>query len=173
MSTAAPETRRSTIHKLIDVLEGFEDAMLMTTSEMRPGRLHGRPMRIAAVEPDGSLWFFASSRSEKVAETLEEAEAHVVCQASDKQVMLHGTIGICRDAQRIAKLWSKPFEEWFPAGLNDPALLLLHFVPVDGEYWDHTGMRAARYYLDPENACFTGEPPPESCQRGILSARSY
>jgi len=112
-----------------EVLDGFDDAVLMTSSETSPGQVHGRPMRIAEVDEDGTLWFFTSIDSAKVREALLDSQAYVVCQSSSRQVILNGKIGVVIDRMRIDQLWGHQLETWFPEGKDDPTLGLLHFAP--------------------------------------------
>jgi general stress protein 26 len=137
-----------------DVLEEFHDAILLAASELKPGRLRGRPMAIADVEPDGTLWFFATVDTPKSRETIASGEAYVVCQSAARQVFMRGALRAIADRGRIDAVWDEAMERRLGVGRNDPRLCLVRFIAEEGEHWDHSGMKGARYFLDPVAGSF-------------------
>lgn len=157
----------NSIERLREVMKGLDTAVLMTVSDTTSGRLHGRPMSIAAFEPDGVCWFFTDIDSPKVSEAKADPEAYVVCQDSSRQVVMRGNVGITRDREKMEKYYSKAVEVWFPDGLDDPKLCLMRFVPEEAEYWDLSGTKKLRYFVEAAKAFVTGETPePVSHQHG-------
>jgi general stress protein 26 len=59
--------------KLHDLLEDIGVAMLVTRTP--EGQLRGRPMALAEVEPDGTLWFITGKHSAKVDELAADSHA--------------------------------------------------------------------------------------------------
>ena len=147
------------VTKLKALLEGFEDAILMTKAAEEPFRLHGRPMRIAQVEEDTSLWFFTGIDSGKVREVLADAEGYVVAQKSSKQVVLRGSFMITKSPEKIESLWSKPLEVWFPGGPSDSNVCLLRFLPSEAEFWDNSGVKGMKFLWESTKAFVSGTVP--------------
>ncbi len=150
MATAAKNTPKTVdeVTQLHKILEGFEDAILMTKRSDGTEHLHGRPMRIQAVEEDHSVWFFTSVDGQIAHEALIDTEAYITAQSDARHVVLRGWIAITRDRARIDKYWSKMVEVWFPEGKNDPNLCLVKFTPREGEFWDMKGTKGIRYWVD-------------------------
>lgn len=157
----------NSIERLREVMKGLDTAVLMTVSDSAGGKLHGRPMSIAAFEEDGACWFFTSIDSPKVSEAQADPEAYVVCQDAPRQVVMRGNIGITRDRARMEKYFSKIVEVWFPDGLDDPKLCLMRFVPQEAEYWDLSGTKKLTYLFEAAKAFVKGEAPePVAHQHG-------
>lgn len=121
--------------ELRQILSGFETAVLMTHCEDDPSRLHGRPMRIAALDEHDRVWFFAAIDSEKVREALKRDDAYIVCQSDEFYAVLHGHLSVTQDRQRIKQLWLEQEDAFFRDGTADPRVCLLCFSPGDGDYW--------------------------------------
>jgi general stress protein 26 len=135
-----------------ELLHGFDTAMLVTRG--RSGNLlRGRPLSVARVEDDGTLWFFTDVASGKVAELAMDSRAMAVFSDSSKFVVMNGEVEVLRDAVRARELWKERFRVWF-TGPDDTSLALLRFLPIDGEYWNNAGaqgikqaFRAATAYI--------------------------
>lgn len=138
---------------LIDVVDGFDTAMLVTHLSSTPD---GRPMSIAAHE-DGELWFITSRTSPKAAEVREDDDAMVTLQSRTAYALLRGRAALVDDRARMEKLWSKGADLYFPDGPTDPRAILLRFSPFDGQYWDMRGTTGLRYAAEAAKALFTGE----------------
>ncbi len=149
----------NSLERLREVMKGLDTAVLMTVADTQSGKLHGRPMSIAAFEDDGACWFFTGIDSPKVSEAKADPEAYVVCQDASRQVVMRGNVGITRDRQRMEKYYSKAVDVWFPEGLDDPKLCLMRFVPQEAEYWDLSGTKKLRYFVEAAKAFVKGETP--------------
>ncbi len=109
--------------KLQELLEEFGVAMLVTrTAE---GQLRARPMALAEVQPDGTLWFLTDRRSGKVEELERDGHVVVTMQSKAQFVSLSGTATPVEDREKVARLWRLEWQVWFPGGKDDPNLLLL------------------------------------------------
>jgi general stress protein 26 len=137
----------------------FDDAMLLTTSDLKPGRLRGRPMHVAEVEADGTLWLFACADGDRGREAMTDSEAYVVCQSPHHQVFLRGRVTMVGDHARIDALWNDVLDRSLPKKTDDRSLCLLRFTTEEGELWDHSAMKGERYFLDVARHSFTGERP--------------
>jgi general stress protein 26 len=131
-STQAPDS----IRKLGELIHDVKFAML--TSVHADGSLHSRPMATQQVEFDGNLWFFTGLNSEKVRELESNPEVNLSYSAPEAQryVSVSGRANISRDRKKMEELWNPLFKAWFPKGLNDPDICLLHVDVTHAEYWD-------------------------------------
>jgi general stress protein 26 len=150
MSTA-PEV------KLRELLQEFGVGMLVTRTPQ--GQLRGRPMALAEVEADGSLWFATDRHSGKVDELAADPHAVVTMQAGAKYVSLSGTARPVDDRERVRRLWKAEWKVWFPGGADDPNLLLLKVDGRAGEYWDNSGVGGVKYLIEAGKALLSGSRP--------------
>ncbi len=143
--------------KLQDLLEDFDVAMLATrTAE---GQLRARPMVLAEVEPDGTLWFLTDRRSAKIEELKRDYQVGVTLQSSSRFVSISGTAAPVEDRQRVARIWKAEWQAWFPGGKDDPNLVLLRVDGHAGEYWDNSGTAGVKYLVEVGKALLTGTRP--------------
>ncbi len=152
----ATGTIRPEVQHFHDLLTQFETAMLITRAD--DGAMRARPMGIAKVENDSSLWFFTSFESGKTHEIEKDNHVHVTLQ-NDRgtYVSLGGTAKLNRQRDRMEDLWRDAFKIWFPAGPEDPELALIHVIPKHGEYWDSEGFNKIKYLLAAARAYAAGE----------------
>ncbi|MBK8018518.1 MAG: pyridoxamine 5'-phosphate oxidase family protein [Betaproteobacteria bacterium] len=112
---------------LIGMLQDFETAMLFTRSAR--GMLCGRPMALAEVQDDGTLYFCTDLDAAKVRELTADPHAAVAVQEKDRFASLSGFARIDTDRERIDRLWKDSWKLWFPRGKDDPDLCLIQFGP--------------------------------------------
>jgi general stress protein 26 len=150
--------------KVHDLLKEFSNVMFVTQAGPDPTssgslRLRARPMGIAHLEEDCTLWFFTSVDSSKVEEARASTLAHVVCQSAMRFLSVEGRAAIVHDRATIERFWTKAVEAWFPNGKDDPQVCLIRFVPAEVEYWDSTGTRGLKLLFETARALVTGESP--------------
>jgi general stress protein 26 len=152
-----PQDQRAHIHAM---LKEFSDVML--ASFERTGQqpaVRARPMHVAQLDQDDSLWFLTSSDGEAVSEARNYKGASVVAQASSRYLTLTGQLEVVNDRAKIRALWNKMDEVWFPDGPEDPRVVLLHFTPAEGEFWDNSNTKGLRYLFAAAKALATGTTP--------------
>jgi general stress protein 26 len=125
------------------LLRKFDTGVLITHGEET--HFHGRPMVIAHVDDNCDLWFISNEESAKVHEIEEDSRAQVVCQHGRSCVSIAGHASLRRDPARIRELWKVSYQVWFPRGVDDPSIVLIHFAGEHGEYWDNTGLNGCKY----------------------------
>lgn len=153
--------------RMHDVLEHFDTAMLVTRAMVagavggdHEAGLDARPMAIARLEKSCDLWFFTSAESEKVDEITADPRVQIVAQdGKGRFVSLAGTAHVLDDRGKAAELWSEPYEVWFPDGLDDARLRLIHVEAQSGEYWDNAGANKVKYVLKAARAYAAGDRP--------------
>jgi general stress protein 26 len=141
-----------------DLIKEFDTAMLVTRTA--DDRLEARPMAIADVEETNDLWFITSSETRKVDEIFTDPRVQVVCQdEQDKYLSISGTARVEKDRGKVEEIWKEPYKTWFPDGKDDPRLVLIHFRPQEGEYWDNRGANKVKLLVDAVRAYATGDRP--------------
>ncbi len=76
--------------KLHELLADFGVAMRATHTV--DGQLRARPMALAEVEPDGTLWFLTDRHSSEIGEIAKDDRVLVTMQSSARFVSLSGTM---------------------------------------------------------------------------------
>jgi general stress protein 26 len=144
-------------HKIQDLMKDFGTAMLV--SRAGNGQIRSRPMQIAEIEPDGTVWLMTERDSAKIHEIEAEHQVNLSLQSSTKYVSISGLAAPVDDRARIARLWNDAWKVWFPEGKDDPNLTLLRIRSETGEYWDNSGMSGLRYLVEAGKAFFSGTKP--------------
>ena len=133
--------------QLKELIEETKVGMLTTADD--DGTLRSRPLQTVGVEDNGTLWFFTSASSPKVAEAQAEGGRVNVSYANTAKhdyASVSGTATLSRDRERMKAMWSKWVEVFFPKGLDDPDLALLRVDIDKAEYWDAPGTGIGRLY---------------------------
>ncbi|CAN5592249.1 pyridoxamine 5'-phosphate oxidase family protein [soil metagenome] len=142
---------------LKELLEDFGTAMLVTRNA--EDELRARPMAIAEVEADGTLWFATDRHAGKIQELAADSRVVLTMQSSLKFISLSGTASTVEDRAKIKRLWKSIWSVWFPGGEDDPNLLLLRVTGHEGEYWDNSGISGLKYLIAAGKALLQGTQP--------------
>ena len=144
-----------TEQKLIDLIQDFDNAMLVTKTDK--GSLVARPMAVAQATDEGELWFVTDRKSGKIADLMLDRDVAVTMQSSRKFATLSGECRVIDDRAKIEELWSEAWKVWFPEGKSDPSITLLKIQPQRGEYWDNSGVAGIKYLIKAGKAYLQGE----------------
>ncbi|HEY6080877.1 MAG TPA: pyridoxamine 5'-phosphate oxidase family protein [Polyangiaceae bacterium] len=157
MTQALASHQRSpeSVSHLLSLLREFDSATLITRS--RGGSLHGRPMSIAQVDDDVTIWFITSVASAKVEEVAEDARAMVTLQSPSRFLCLNGNAELVFDPERIRALWKEQYRVWYGSE-RDPDIVLVRLTTFDAEYWDRSGLQGLKTVLQAARAYVTGQP---------------
>lgn len=142
---------------LIDIMAGFSTAMLITHSSDHS--IHARPMAIAEIANDGSLYFATSMDSGKLREIEANPKVALTMQDSSVFISVLGKAHVSTDGALIDRVWSEPMAIWFPKGKGDPSLVILKIQPQEAEYWDNSGTNSFAYAASALTAYVTGTQP--------------
>jgi general stress protein 26 len=155
MSTSSTADRRE---HFLSLLKQFETVMLVTLNSEH--EFHGRPMAVAAVEPDGRLWFLTGKDTGKVHEIEVDSHAYLTAQEGNSAFLtLSGRASLIDDREKVQELWDEGFKVWFPGGKDDPNIELISILPEAGEYWDTTGGHKVKYLWEAAKAYVSGTVP--------------
>ncbi len=147
----------TTEDKLRNLLNDFDVAMLVTRTE--EGHLRSRPMAMADVEDDGTMWFLTQTDSGKVDEITADNHVNVSMQSSSRFVSISGFVFPVADRKKLDEFWKESWKIWFPDGKDDPSLLLLKVQGERGEYWDNSGTSGIKYLIEAGKAYLAGTRP--------------
>lgn len=152
MAKKAPD--KSAPQHFFKLLKKFEVAMMVTGgAEQRSAR----PMRIAQIDDQGTIWFLSSLDAERTRLLEAEPSTTLLCQSRTVFLSLTGKAQVVKDQARIDELWSAPLEVWFPEGRAAPDLVLIAVSPISGEYWDQSGAHGIRYLFEAVKAWAANE----------------
>lgn len=152
------ETQASAdLRKLGELIEGIEVAML--TTHAADGSMVSRPLQTLEFDAGGELVFFTAVGSRKVDELSANHDVNIAYANPEKQVYVsvRGTARIDRDRATIDALWSPVQKIFFPAGKDDPSLVVLRVRVRDAAYWESAGNFIARA-LDFASGMLSKEP---------------
>jgi len=134
----------------------------MFTHRHSDGALHSHPLTTQnkTLAADGKLFFFVSRKSEIAQRVKADGSVNVAYAdpGADSYVSVTGTARDSEDKAKIAELWNKAAEAWFPGGQNDPDLQLLEVQIHEAEYWDVTDSKMTQLFKMAK-AAVTGKPP--------------
>ena len=143
----AEQSSQPGIREVGRLIEQVKVGMLVTrTSE---GHLVSRPLRTRAVDLDGSIWFFTSMSSDKVAELTADPRVNVA-YANERDgvyVSIDGTACIVTDQGKIDQLWVEAIDAlYFDGGKNDPEVVLVRIDTQSAECWTAAETRVGRAF---------------------------
>ena len=95
--------------------------------------LHPQPAAVFVDRRRRRLWFAAVRASDLVAAIGEGGSAMFTTQAPGVLASISGSLTVEDDARRLARLSAAMPAAWRPAGLRDPALVLLRMDCIDAE----------------------------------------
>jgi general stress protein 26 len=138
-----------------EILGKFDQAMLVTHATGTG--LRARPMAIADVAEDGSIWFITGEDTSKVDEAKQDPHIMAVMQSTAKYLSVSGEAIVQRDRAHIDRLWKDSYKAWFSGGKNDPKIVLIQLKPHAAEYWDNSGISGLKFALEYAKARVTGK----------------
>jgi general stress protein 26 len=158
--------------KFHDFVQHFDMAVLITHGAET--HFHARPMAIAQVDENCDLWFISADESAKVHEIEMDTRVQVIGLKGNSCLSLAGRATLVRDRFKIRELWRPSFRVWFPQGMEDPNIVLIHVRGEQAEYWDNTGAKGLTYIYRAIKAVVTGTKPEikEGEQHGQLRLSS-
>jgi general stress protein 26 len=145
--------------KLHEMLEEFSTVLLGTFEQTgEQPSLRARPMSIARLGDDCTLYFITGIASEKVDEAASTGTGHAFGQSKTRYLWLRGEMAISRDRALLRELWSKASDVWFD-GPEDPRAAVMTLRPTQAELWDVSGAKGMRFLVESAKALLTGERP--------------
>jgi general stress protein 26 len=143
--------------KLKSMLSRFRIVMLTTCAA--DGTFHARPMILAEVEDDGSLWFITSTESGKLDQVAKDSRALAVCQSPTRQIVVSGRAELVDDRDRLETLWDSKWEVFIPEHERDAPRTLIRLKAEDAEFWHVSAESAARFAASAIRSIVRGEAP--------------
>jgi general stress protein 26 len=124
------------------------------------GRLRARPIEARPDRKPGLIFAVTDIHSAKQDEIEAVPDVSLVFIDAKAKVYLSITARACvmRDTGKIAQVWRKTDEVWWPGGPSDPNVCLLRIEPLTAELWDGPAS-AARTVFEFAKAWLTGQEP--------------
>ena len=119
------------------IMKDVRTAMVTTTTA--DGTLHTHPMTTQEAEFDGDAWFILSRTSETARNAAARPHVNVSYSGPSSWLSLAGTAELVDDRAKIAELWNRFVEAWFPGGQDDPDVTLLRVRGEEAQYWESPG----------------------------------
>ena len=128
--------KRADISQLKTIIENIKTGILFTRSANN--ELKGRPMTTVQVDSNGHLWFFTNEFSGNVHEICKNNKVFLnyANPFINTYAVVNGKAYLTREINKMNELYTPYIKTWFPAGLNDPNLLLIRIEPDEVEYWN-------------------------------------
>ncbi len=159
MTESTERTNDDKREQLFSLLKDLSSVMMISSATGQITAARARPMSIARVEEDGTLYFLTSVETSKVDEVQSEEVGMCTGQSKTQYVSLVGRFQVVRDRALVEQLWSKMADAWFSEGKDDPKVRVLIFRPSAAELWDMSGAKGVGYLIDVAKAILGGTPP--------------
>lgn len=136
-------------------------AVGMLVTPAPAGELHARPLTLAEVGDEGSLWFIVDTRTEWVTGLLRTDPVNFSVGDDGEQnwVSVSGHARVRVDAAKLDRLWNAGADAYFDDGKDAPYVQLLELIPSSAEYWDAPSSRLARLVGVAAGLVGRGRPP--------------
>lgn len=114
----------------------LRDSMTVMLGINDPGQ-HTQPMTAFPEEDSNTVWFFTRDDIDLARDAGAGREARMIFATKDSALHadIRGTLDCVRDRARVDKYWGPMVAAWYPQGKDDPHLILLRFVPEEGQVW--------------------------------------
>ncbi|HZT77007.1 MAG TPA: pyridoxamine 5'-phosphate oxidase family protein [Vicinamibacterales bacterium] len=128
------------------LVDGIPVAMVTTVAA--DGALHGRPMLLERLQPDGRLTFLTHLSSTKTGDVQRDRRVNVafVSDKGDRYVSIAGTAAVVHDEARMRELWNPTYRAWFPHGPDDHDSAIFTVTIDRVDYWDVPRSRMVRLW---------------------------
>jgi general stress protein 26 len=153
------------VQHLHAMLEEFPTLLLGTFEQTGDTpALRARPMTVASLDEDCTLYFVTPLETDKVGEAVATGTGHAFGQSRSRYLSLRGEFHISQDRALLEELWSKENDVWFD-GPDDPRAAVLILRPIEAELWDVSGANGVKFMFDAAKALLTGAKLPPEKQR--------
>ncbi|MEO8746568.1 MAG: pyridoxamine 5'-phosphate oxidase family protein [Rhodanobacter sp.] len=134
------------LHKLGELVKDIEVAMM--TTRAADGSMVSRPLQTLKLDDNGEFIFFTAAESHKIDELTADSTVNLAYADPGEQcyVSVRGRARMDRNSDTISELWSPAQKIFFPAGKDDPNLMVLRIRVQDASYWEGAGNFIARAF---------------------------
>ena len=133
------------IKKLKSLAEDIRFCMYTTYANEK---IESRPMTTLDIDENGNAWFFTSKQTDIGQDTVW-AEPVTLIYSDPKNntyISVSGTASIEYDEQKKEDLWNPMSKAWFPAGKDDPNLVMLKVTTDEAAYWDSSSSKMVVFF---------------------------
>ncbi|WP_041221957.1 pyridoxamine 5'-phosphate oxidase family protein [Deinococcus proteolyticus] len=140
-------SREEAVQRVAALIKGIKFCMLVTQTDQ--GRLHSRPVTTQEQDFDGDLWFIGGKDTEWVHDISQRPEINLAYAQPDGQnyVSITGRARLVEDRAKLEEVWSDFYKAYFPEGIDDPNVQLIHVDTHGAELWESSGKLASAFAL--------------------------
>ena len=150
----SPTSHRQRVREILEEAR----SVLMFTRDAE-GELHGRPMSIAKVTDEGTIFFSSSVDSLKVTELGKDKRVDLAFQSKTQYAHVRATGLVLDDRSLVHQLWQEDWKVWYPGGKDDPQIRIILVEPQSAEYWDLSGSKGLSFLYEAAKALVQGKSP--------------
>lgn len=152
---------------LKDKIDSMRFAMFTTTSG--DGHLLSHPMTKQEIDAEGGIWFYVSTNADLWENIGTQPEVNVSFSQPDDSlyVSVSGIAQRIVDREKIKAMWNPMVQAWFPAGPDDPHVVLVRVDPHGAEFWDSNDSKMVRFFAIAK-AAVTGTTPDLDSDHGKI-----
>jgi len=152
---------------LKDKIDDLRFAMFTTTSA--DGHLLSHPMTKQQIDAEGGIWFYTSTHADLWENIGAMPEVNISFSQPDDSlyVSVSGTAQRVVDRAKIKEMWNPMVQAWFPAGPDDPHVVLVRVDPHGAEFWDSNDSKMVRFFAMAK-AAVTGSTPDMDNEHGKI-----
>ncbi|PWJ54272.1 general stress protein 26 [Dyadobacter jejuensis] len=149
---------RQGIEKLKELASEIKICMFTT---LEKGKIVSRPMTALETDDDGNIWFFTSKDTD-IGSQMREEEVTLLFASPEENSYLSvsGSYHQVQDEEKKKSLWNPISKAWFPAGKEDPSLVMIRVCPQEASYWDSSSSKMV-VFLSLLKSMVTGKQPAE------------
>jgi len=158
ITNEVPESPKSHIDhltKMLSIIRSTDTVLLMTRSV--EGAIAGRPMALADVDDDGTIYLTTSIGSVKANEIAADPRVNLSVQTSKGIVSIEAEARLSQDRAMIDQLWKESWRIWYPEGRHAPSIAIIVISPTEGTYWDTSLAHGLSFLWRAVKAKLTGE----------------
>lgn len=124
------------LQEIKDFTEKTKTCLFVT--QTKESHLRARPMMTANTDETGAVWFYTNEFNSKVKDIWKNNEVLVTYTSlsSDSYLTIKGIASLSYNKNDIMDYWDKKLTAWFPAGLDDPNIILIKVDLLEAEYWN-------------------------------------
>jgi general stress protein 26 len=141
------KTREEQVEFLYEKLEQIRFGML-STIDPKQGIIRSRPMTNKQVNKDGTLWFLSSDTNATAFEVNRDHHVNISYAEPSEHLFISvsGLARVVHDKSKVRALWHALDKAWFPAGMDDPHLVLIRVDIIAAEYWRGPSSKVVELY---------------------------
>lgn len=129
-------SRDAAVEKIRSIAKSARVCLFGTSEGHLP--LEVRPMSVQDVDAAGNLWFLSARSSSQNRQISRHPQVQLLFAnpGASEYLSLQGRAYVTDSRPLREKYWNALAKGWFPGGVDDPELTVIHVQTESGHYWD-------------------------------------